>query len=132
MLKKTSFYEFLKNLMRVYFEKFSFISKSNIFIIFIKSFLIEFEKSFCKINQHNMKDNILKKIRKNFITWNSSNFAITFSEWKWPNMFVLVHARWLVLHTPFSGKLKFIGGIDLACEQSMPIYELLHLHTPEK
>lgn len=79
-----------------------------------------------------MKDNIFKKSAKSFITWNSSNFAITFSEWKWPNMFVLVHARWLVLHTPFSGKLKFIGGIDLACEQSMPIYELLHLHTPEK
>lgn len=69
---------------------------------------------------------------KSFFTWNSSNFAITVSEWKWPNMFVLAHARWLVLHNPFSGKVNLNGGMAFSCEQSMPIYKLLHLHTPEK
>lgn len=63
-----------------------------------------------------MKDNIFKKICKNFIIWNFFNFVIIFLEWKWLNMFVLVYVCWLVLYILFFGKLKFIGGIDLVCE----------------
>lgn len=47
-------------------------------------------------------------------------------------MFVLVHARLLVLHDPFPGKVKLVGGVDIACEQSSPIYNLLHWHAPLK
>lgn len=47
-------------------------------------------------------------------------------------MFVLAHARLLVLHTPCSGNVKLEGGVDFSCEQSVPTYISSQLHTPLK
>lgn len=60
------------------------------------------------------------------LTLKYANFAITFSESKYPMMFVVRHCLELKSHNPLEGSRKSFGGTESLPEQSEPRYPSEH------